>query len=189
MASGETKTRILAAAQEEFATSGYHGTSIRTIAAKAGVKLGAIRYHFGSKDDLFEAVIRSHITEVLDSRHNLEKEQDTREQPLNLEAVVTSFLGPVLDIRESHPNGASFAQLIAATVSDPADPAAQIVKKLFDPTAPEIFTRLRQAAPHLKGPELYWGFFLGIGALAMACRNGDRLTRLSKGLAKPDDAC
>jgi TetR/AcrR family transcriptional regulator, regulator of cefoperazone and chloramphenicol sensitivity len=45
----ETRTRILEAALELFAASGFEGASTRTIAEQAGVNLPAIQYYFGSK--------------------------------------------------------------------------------------------------------------------------------------------
>jgi AcrR family transcriptional regulator len=47
-----TIARIRDAAITEFAANGIDGTSIRTIAAAAGVSPGLIIHHFGSKDEL-----------------------------------------------------------------------------------------------------------------------------------------
>ncbi len=46
----ETRARILDAALELFAASGFDGASTRTIAEQAGVNLPAIQYYFGSKE-------------------------------------------------------------------------------------------------------------------------------------------
>jgi len=47
-----TVARIRDAAITEFAANGVDGTSIRTIAAAAGVSPGLVIHHFGSKDEL-----------------------------------------------------------------------------------------------------------------------------------------
>jgi len=54
-----TASIILAVARELFAQRGYDGTSIRAISSRAGVNLGAVTYHFGSKAGLYAAVIQS----------------------------------------------------------------------------------------------------------------------------------
>lgn len=54
-----TAASILTVARELFAQRGYDGTSVRAISARAGVNLGAITYHFGSKAGLYSAVIQS----------------------------------------------------------------------------------------------------------------------------------
>lgn len=54
----ETKSKILEAGRVLFATKGFEGTSIREIAAAAGVNLAAINYHFSSKENLLQEVLR-----------------------------------------------------------------------------------------------------------------------------------
>jgi AcrR family transcriptional regulator len=51
-----TRSSIIQAALELFTTQGYHGTSMRQIARKAGLALGGIYNHFSGKEDIFEAV-------------------------------------------------------------------------------------------------------------------------------------
>ncbi|MGE0296311.1 TetR family transcriptional regulator [Pseudonocardia sp.] len=52
-----TRATILAAARELFLERGYRGTTVRAVAARAGVDQALIGYHFGSKQGLFgEAV-------------------------------------------------------------------------------------------------------------------------------------
>jgi AcrR family transcriptional regulator len=58
---GTTRERILTVARSLFAQKGFEGTSIREVTGEAGVNLGAVTYHFGSKQALYEACIRSFI--------------------------------------------------------------------------------------------------------------------------------
>jgi AcrR family transcriptional regulator len=53
----ETRARIMEAAVELFAASGFDGATTRAIADRAGVNLPAIQYYFGSKEGLYRAVI------------------------------------------------------------------------------------------------------------------------------------
>ena len=57
---GPSRTReaILAAAREEFAHSGFDATTVRSIAARAGVDPAMIAHHFGSKQQLVLAALR-----------------------------------------------------------------------------------------------------------------------------------
>lgn len=52
-----TKTRILEAAGELFAATGYAETSNKDIAARAQVDLASINYHFGNRSGLYQAVL------------------------------------------------------------------------------------------------------------------------------------
>lgn len=57
--SDSARDRILAVARREFAARGYVGASVRAITSKAKVNLGAITYHFHSKELLYAAVLAS----------------------------------------------------------------------------------------------------------------------------------
>lgn len=52
MAAEETKTALLEAAKQLILERGYAGTSVRELAAVAGTNLGAVNYHFGSREKL-----------------------------------------------------------------------------------------------------------------------------------------
>ena len=56
-----TKQKLIRTAGKLFAERGFGGTSIRDIAKVARTNLGAINYHFGSKEALFAAVIQEKI--------------------------------------------------------------------------------------------------------------------------------
>ncbi|WP_081665440.1 TetR/AcrR family transcriptional regulator [Mycobacterium sp. UM_CSW] len=48
-----TRVRLLTAAREQFLRNGYRATSLRAIAAQAGVDVMLIKRYFGSKEELF----------------------------------------------------------------------------------------------------------------------------------------
>jgi AcrR family transcriptional regulator len=52
-----TPEALLEAANRLFAERGFDGSSVRDITAEAGANLGAVTYHFGSKDALHHAVL------------------------------------------------------------------------------------------------------------------------------------
>lgn len=58
-----TYERIRAAALERFAHDGAKGTSIREVAAAAGVSLGLVQHYFPSKAQL-RAAVDEHVTDV-----------------------------------------------------------------------------------------------------------------------------
>jgi|SRR5262245_2055315 len=57
-----TRTAILASAREAFARAGYDGAGLREIAAGAGVTAMMVHRYFGSKEQLFAAVIAGIMT-------------------------------------------------------------------------------------------------------------------------------
>jgi AcrR family transcriptional regulator len=51
------KERILENAVSMFSKKGYHGTSMRELAAASGCSLPTMYYHYKSKNDLFEEIV------------------------------------------------------------------------------------------------------------------------------------
>lgn len=187
MARADTKTRILDAAQAEFSDLGFDGASIRGIAQKADVQIAAIRYHFGSKEDLYRCVFARHAEEVLVRRDAYREEIAARTGKPDTRQAVDAMFGPLLGVRFEAEGGRSFAKLMANTVSNPDDRSTKLTKELFDPAARDIIAHIEKALPELKDSEAYWGFFLSVGCLAMLSSNGDRIERLSGGLCDPEN--
>lgn len=52
-----TRSAILDGAARAFDAEGYHGTSLGDIVKEAGVTKGALYFHFGSKEELAQALI------------------------------------------------------------------------------------------------------------------------------------
>jgi len=53
----DTRAEILASARSLFAARGFPGTSVRAVAAGAGVDPALVHHYFGTKDDLFVAAL------------------------------------------------------------------------------------------------------------------------------------
>jgi AcrR family transcriptional regulator len=53
----DTRAAILEAARTAFAEKGFAGTTIRAVAAEAGVDAALVHHYFGTKDDLFVAAL------------------------------------------------------------------------------------------------------------------------------------
>ncbi len=60
----DIRKRILSVARKEFATKGVRSTSMRSIAAEAGIAVGNIYRYFDSKDDMFVAVCQPLLYEL-----------------------------------------------------------------------------------------------------------------------------
>lgn len=61
-----TANRILEAALEHFAESGYEGAALSDIARQVGIRTPSIYAHFKNKDDLFLSVIDKAVADQLE---------------------------------------------------------------------------------------------------------------------------
>jgi AcrR family transcriptional regulator len=113
---GPTAERLLQAARQLFATYGYEGTSIRAITSEADANLGAVTYHYGSKEALYSAVVES-VLEPL-RRRILAASSGPGDAVERLEAIVRAFFE---QLREN-PDQAQFMLQQVAAGTEPIVP-------------------------------------------------------------------
>lgn len=81
---------ILRAAAELFRRQGFHGTSTREIAEKAGVSLGNIYNHFKTKEELFETLLADYERRYFSPSHPLYRVLTETPFPDNIERIANA---------------------------------------------------------------------------------------------------
>lgn len=74
--SRETRARILAAARAEASESGFHKSSVARIAARAGVAIGSLNYHFASRDELIRELMADLMADLMARLHAADADTD-----------------------------------------------------------------------------------------------------------------
>ena len=159
----ETKEKILDAAERLIGEQGYAATSLRHVIAEAGVNLAAVHYHFGSKEELLDAVVLRHATPVNEERlARLDcVEAEAGSGPMIVEKVLEAFLLPTTQVASRSPE---FVRLMGRMLAEGMMP--QIVDRHFQPAARRFVSALRRALPELPEEELLWRVHFMIGAMA-----------------------
>src|ERR1035437_8579145 len=158
----DTKEKILDTAERLIGEQGYAATSLRQIIADAGVNLAAVHYHFGSKEDLLDAVVVRKATPVNEARLD-RVEAEAGSGPLELEKVLESFFVPAAEVASRSPE---FMRLIGRMLTEGMMP--RIVERHFQATGLRFLTALRRALPELPQEELLWRIHFTVGAMAHA---------------------
>src|SRR6186713_1424983 len=93
-----TKGRILDAAEALFMEHGFEATSLRLITAAAAVNLAAVNYHFGSKEELFQAVLTRRLDPMNQERIDLltRMEREAGDKAVSCEKLISAMLVPAL---------------------------------------------------------------------------------------------
>lgn len=93
MTKGErTAQRVLDAAEELFAVQGYDGTSLREIAAQAGIREPGLYNHFASKQALYEAVLYRALNPMAQALSTHMEAASTLKEYTDLPAIMTDLL-------------------------------------------------------------------------------------------------
>lgn len=87
LTSSHTAERLLEAGRRLFSEGGFEGTSIRALTTEAGANLGAVTYHFESKEALYQAVLARVFGPVRKGISELAEADDPA--PERLEAFVS----------------------------------------------------------------------------------------------------
>ena len=176
--SADTKTRILDAAEQLFMEHGFEATSPRQLTAAASVNLAAVNYHFGSKEELFQAVLtRRHDPMNQERIELLEKvERDAGGRPLSCEKILFAMLIPALRLaRDEKRGGKNFLRLVGRAYADPAP----FIRNFLSAQYAEMIGRYKEAflraLPHLSRQELTWRLHFVMGALSYTLAGTDAL--------------
>jgi AcrR family transcriptional regulator len=179
--------RILAAAEEEFASQGFDATSIRQVARKAGVPMALVIYHFGNKLGLYRAIFEARAPVIVEQRRAGLALADLEPDPeRKLDLIVKAVLVPMLRLRATEHRG-HFGRLLAREVSDPGSAERGIVKDMLDPIVEAVTRRLAECLPDRSTADIHWIFNIVVGSLVFAMVDSGRIRRLSGGAADPAD--
>ncbi len=100
----QTRQNILDVATEEFSTAGLAGARVDAIAARTRTTKRMIYYYFGSKEELYQAV----LDKVYGGIRDIEMAMQLGDQPP--QQAMESIVGLTFDYHDAHPN---FVRLVA----------------------------------------------------------------------------
>lgn len=82
------KAKILSSARHLFGEYGYHGVTTRMIAKEVGIDISTLHYHWGDKENLYEAVVTDIHDEIIGIMKEIEKVARGQSTAIRLEAAI-----------------------------------------------------------------------------------------------------
>lgn len=93
LSSEEVKLKILTAAKQHFAQSGYNGANLKDIAKTAGVASSLINYHYQGREGLFKSCIELFAYDRMQALNRLLTEAENRDElKVRLELFVNEII-------------------------------------------------------------------------------------------------
>jgi AcrR family transcriptional regulator len=158
-----TKEKLLDTAERLFGQNGYEATSLRQIIAEAGVNLAAIHYHFGSKEELLDGIIKRQAGPVNEERLAMlaEVEREAGTSPVEVVKILGAFLCPMARAAERRPE---FVRVMGRVYAEGL--MEGVVRRNFQTVIDRFVPAMRKALPHLSQEEFLWRMHFMIGAMA-----------------------
>ncbi|MET0310183.1 MAG: TetR family transcriptional regulator [Sphingomonas sp.] len=169
MAKSDAIAALMDSATTVFSRSGYEGASLRDIAADAGLPLSTINAYFGTKADLFVAVMQGIWREIEAERRALLAERVAAKGggPADLRDIVTALTKPLVNrARSTDPLVRRAPRLLRQWMNVPAEVREAMRRRSFSNPSLRIWiASVMDASPGLSNAQAVWGFSFIVGAL------------------------
>lgn len=165
--SGDTRRRLLEAAETLFIECGYEAMSLRQITAKAHANLAAVNYHFGSKEALMQELLSQRLDRLNLERLNLLSNCE-KQWPENMDATAVFGMLFIPAFRISHESvgGRSFMRLLGRVYSDRSPFIRSYLQEHYRPIFGRFFEAFSRTLPDLPRNELGLRLHFGLKALS-----------------------
>jgi AcrR family transcriptional regulator len=176
-----TKERLMTAAEGLFADYGIEAVSARQIALAAGQRnQSAIRYHFGTKDDLIVALLAQRIAEINERRARLLEAPGIAG---DMRALIGAIATPLAERVERDASGSAYVRFLAHLFSDRQRRDLLIEHGESAALLRSIYADLRRLASTIPEPLFSERLRLMVGGIIHALADRERLR--AKGSAGP----
>lgn len=174
-----TREKVLDAAERLFADIGFDGVSIRQIAQEAGVTLGMVGFHGGSKAELFETIVERRVSILSEERRKaLAQLYAAPQASPNLRDIVAAYVRPYVGMASSgDPQWQAYTRLIAHLVSD--ERWYPRVKDHYDPVAREYLEAIVRIHPGIDRTRLASAFVMAVSSMLSIVASTVRISSLS----------
>ncbi|QOZ26622.1 TetR/AcrR family transcriptional regulator [Bradyrhizobium sp. CCBAU 51753] len=188
MASDQTRSAILAAAERLYADRGFGDVTLRDIVAEANVNLAAVNYHFGSKDELIaELFVTRSIQTNRERLNELKAAEERGGGRAAIEDIIRALVGPPLrGCLGPDREGSTAARFMIRASIESVPPIRRIKNREVDHLR-KFAAAMRRAMPGRDDTELYWGLHFALAMAHHTIREKERLLRLSEGKCDLDD--
>ena len=188
MASDQTRSAILAAAERLYADRGFGDVTLRDIVAAANVNLAAVNYHFGSKDELIaELFVTRSIATNRERLNELKAAEENGGGSTSVDQILRALVGPPLrGCLGPNREGSTAARFMIRASIESVPPIRRIRNREIDHLR-KFAAAMRRAMPDRDEAELYWGLHFALAMAHHTIREKERLAKLSEGKCDLDD--
>lgn len=176
-----TKLALLEAASTLFAEKGFEVVSVREITGLAKANVASVKYHFGSREGLIDAVVVRMARPVNDERMRRIEELEVRGVMTARDLLVAFFEPLFSEIRKSPLSEKLFVKLMGRVVGDRPYEFPDEVMGQFREVAGRFVPAFMKACPGLTAEDVFWRIHFSFGVLSNTLTHGELVKKISAG--------
>jgi AcrR family transcriptional regulator len=176
-----TKVALMEAAATLFAEKGFEVVSVREITTLAKANVASVKYHFGAREGLIDAVVARMAKPVNDERLRRIEELEERGGATVRELIVAFFEPLCSQIQNSPLSEKLFIKLMGRVVGDRPYEFPKEVMGQFREVASRYVPAFMATCPGLSDDDVFWRIHFSFGVLANTLTHGDLLKKISAG--------
>lgn len=177
-----TREVLLEAAMILFAEKGFEVVSIRDVTGKAGANVASVKYHFGSREGLIDAVAERLVTPVNEERLARVAGLEERGE-VTVRELLNALFEPLLEqIKGSVVSEKLFCKLMGRIVGERPYEFPEIIMGQFREVAGRFMVMFQKALPGLTPEEALWRIHFSFGVLSSTLMHGELLRKISDGM-------
>lgn len=177
----ETKGQILDTAEALFAKHGFNQTSMRMITTEAGVNLASVNYHFGSKKNLIQAVLKRYFDELMPRLDDVMQQQPFEEGAEGVNRLLRAMIPPMLALNAIHPNGTEmFVQLLGRGYTETQGHLRRFIMGGYGATVHNLIEAIHQRLPQISDEQLFWRLHFALGTFVFSMASSQALAQIAQ---------
>ncbi|WP_421131459.1 TetR/AcrR family transcriptional regulator [Alteromonas sp. A079] len=174
-----TKTDILNTAELLFSQQGFTQTSMREITTDAGVNLASVNYHYGSKKNLIQAVLKRYFDVLIPDVELCLKNTDVVMGVKGVDAVLRALIVPMVRLSDVRPNGtAIFVQLLGRGYNETQGHLRRFIMSEYGHAIRALVAAIQQCLPTIPPEALFWRLHFAMGSFVFSMASSQALTEI-----------
>jgi len=177
----QTKADILDAAELLFSEKGFTQTSMREITTRADVNLASVNYHFGSKKNLIQAVLKRYFDLLMPEVNKSLRGTAITPGSAGVASLFYNLIPAMLTLNQLGPNGtAIFVQLLGRGYNETQGHLRRFIMTDYGETVHALVNAIQSCLPTLPEDELFWRLHFAMGSFVFSMASSQALTEIAE---------
>lgn len=176
-----TKSQILDAAEALFAEQGFNQTSMREITSRAGVNLASVNYHFGSKKNLIQAVLKRYFDVLMPEIDKALSQLPQATGQAGIACLFDALIPPMISLGEfRHWGTERFVLLLGRGYAETQGHLRRFIMQFYGTTVRKLLDEVHHRLPDVSDEEIFWRLHFAMGSFVFSMASSRALKEIAE---------